>query len=380
MGLSSSSSTSKQVPHVSDWMKPTLRGYGADLDNFLNMNPEQFVAPEAPLQTKAFGDVQNLGGWKTTNDQAAAMAGAAGNQGAAQGQAYDSDFSSVLDNGGIQRFIDPQTQSYIDPILSAYDANTGRQRAAMMSQGAKAGAFGGSRFGVAQGDFEAEAGRGRALQLTDLMRGAWDRASGTATSEAGREQQNRQFNAGNQTQASFNNANLQEQSYLRNLQAAGLLGDLSNSYAGNERGDVALTGDLGAQQRGIASEYANALPTQLQIGANLLRAIPEGSYIGSKTKQTSNPGLGGILGSLGSMASSAAVAFSDRRLKTDIERVGSHGPLGLYSFRFHGDQKRRTGVMADDVAIHAPEALGPEINGFATVDYGKLGLAHLVEA
>lgn len=90
-------------------------------------------------------------------------------------------------------------------------------------------------------------------------------------------------------------------------------------------------------------------------------------------------GIGGILGGIAKVAG-AIFAFSDRRLKTDIEQVGAHGPLGIYRFRFIDEDTQRVGVMADEVAIHAPHALGPEIGGYATVDYGKLGLEHLLEA
>lgn len=72
---------------------------------------------------------------------------------------------------------------------------------------------------------------------------------------------------------------------------------------------------------------------------------------------------------------------SDRRLKTDIEPVGQHGALTLYRYRFLWDDigTKRIGVMADEVATHAPHALGPVVNGYLTVDYGALGLAHLVK-
>jgi hypothetical protein len=33
--------------------------------------------------------------------------------------------------------------------------------------------------------------------------------------------------------------------------------------------------------------------------------------------------------------------------------------------------------MADEVAEHVPEALGPVIGGYLTVDYDRLGLGHL---
>lgn len=87
---------------------------------------------------------------------------------------------------------------------------------------------------------------------------------------------------------------------------------------------------------------------------------------------------GSLVGGITSAAGTIAMA-SDRRLKTDIIKVGTHGNLNIHSFRYIGDNKLRVGVMADEVAIHAPHALGPEINGYATVYYDKLGLGHLLE-
>ena len=74
---------------------------------------------------------------------------------------------------------------------------------------------------------------------------------------------------------------------------------------------------------------------------------------------------------------------SDRSLKRDVERIGAtpHG-LGLYRYRCHwgaDDRPRRAGVMADEVARIAPHALGPRVGSFATVDYGAIGLAHLLK-
>ena len=82
-----------------------------------------------------------------------------------------------------------------------------------------------------------------------------------------------------------------------------------------------------------------------------------------------------------SMLSGKGGLFSDRRLKSDVERIGEHNGLGLYKYRYNWDapDRRRVGVMADEVARLVPEAVG-ERDGYATVDYARLGLAHLVEA
>jgi hypothetical protein len=72
---------------------------------------------------------------------------------------------------------------------------------------------------------------------------------------------------------------------------------------------------------------------------------------------------------------------SDRAIKQDIVRIGSH-PLGfgLYLFRYkpqfrdaygHG---RQIGVMVDEVAAVAPRAITSGATGPAVVDYGMLGI------
>ena len=94
-------------------------------------------------------------------------------------------------------------------------------------------------------------------------------------------------------------------------------------------------------------------------------------------------------GNIGQMllqgASNAAAAYagSDVRLKTNIERVGEMSDgLGIYDFDYlpiegqiaaYMHEGRQRGVMAHEVAVLRPEALGPVIEGYATVDYSKIG-------
>lgn len=76
-------------------------------------------------------------------------------------------------------------------------------------------------------------------------------------------------------------------------------------------------------------------------------------------------GIGAILPFLGSF-------FSDRRLKTDIRRIGTAANgLPLYLFRFHGDPSTRVGVMADEVEKVRPEAVAEGPFGLKLVDYNK---------
>ena len=80
---------------------------------------------------------------------------------------------------------------------------------------------------------------------------------------------------------------------------------------------------------------------------------------------------GGFLSGLASLGS-AAILASDRRLKTNISLIGQRPDgLNLYSYDYIWGQPA-VGVMADEVAALRPEALGPVVGGYATVNYGAL--------
>lgn len=88
-------------------------------------------------------------------------------------------------------------------------------------------------------------------------------------------------------------------------------------------------------------------------------------------------GLGGALG--GSLLNAAGKAgsfgalFSDRRLKSAIERIGTtpHG-LGYYEYTIFGERQR--GVMADEVEKVMPEAVLTHESGYKMVRYDMLGI------
>lgn len=62
--------------------------------------------------------------------------------------------------------------------------------------------------------------------------------------------------------------------------------------------------------------------------------------------------------------------FSDRRIKTDIRRIGkTDNGLPIYAFRYFGTGATHIGLMADDVERIVPEAVS-EFAGIKMVDYG----------
>lgn len=93
-----------------------------------------------------------------------------------------------------------------------------------------------------------------------------------------------------------------------------------------------------------------------------------------QTTQQQSGGLGSALLNAFSGIGSAALLASDRRLKDDIARIGEMSDgLPVYTYRYNDDPQVQIGVMADEVADFRPWAVGPEIGGFATVNYSRLG-------
>ena len=179
-------------------------------------------------------------------------------------------------------------------------------------------------------------------------------------------------------QGSFANANLLEQSYLRDLQASGQLGDLSQLYGQQSLADTSLTAQLGDMQRSIESEELNAVPTQLQLAGNLYSQLYPGLYAGTDSSTTGKTGgMGSWLPQLaGSAMQAGAIAFSDRRLKTNIELVKRDPDgLGWYGWNWRSDPNgpREYGVIADEVKDLRPWAYVENYrDGYDGVNYAKL--------
>lgn len=423
MGLSSSKSKTKSMatttPKVPEWIAQPLQGYTGKVTNFMNSDPAQYIAGPSELQNKAFAGADDLGEWKAGSDKAIKMAQTAG-----QGPASTASFStydaptigatqnvaaqSLLTN--LKSYLDPSTDALVKATLAEYDNQTGRQAAAFAANAARGGAFGGSRFGVAQGEFAANSDRGRALTDAELRARAFTQAANMSNMDAGRRQDASGMNAGFFNERLFNqaaldasegqfntsaanensmfNASAKEAALQRALEAAGLTANISNSMGANERADLAMTADLGALQREIEQAKLGAPVAQLEAAGSLFGNVPIGNFTGqtinSKSTTKNKKSFFDMAAQMGQSAANAYAAGggSDPRTKRDIEKVGTHGKLGLYTYNYHwdaADRAKRTGVMADEVAAHAPEALGPEIEGFMTVNYAKLGLAHLVE-
>ena len=72
-------------------------------------------------------------------------------------------------------------------------------------------------------------------------------------------------------------------------------------------------------------------------------------------------GIAGLIGGL-----------SDRRLKTDIKKIGkTHDDQSIYSYRFKGSNMPQIGMLADEVEQKHPEAVMTGPDGFKRVNYDR---------
>lgn len=87
-------------------------------------------------------------------------------------------------------------------------------------------------------------------------------------------------------------------------------------------------------------------------------------------------GLGGsLLGAAGQAGGFAPLfsAFSDVRLKENIERIGqTPAGIGVYEYNFIGSNEREIGVLAHEVEEIIPEAVTIDPSGYKRVYYGMV--------
>lgn len=123
-------------------------------------------------------------------------------------------------------------------------------------------------------------------------------------------------------------------------------------------------------QRSSINQYMDRLLGLTGVGFNAGNQITQAGNT-SQSQSTGSgsswdmPGIGKFIGSV--------IAGSDRRLKEDIRKVGQlDNGLNVYTYKYLNGKTTYVGVIADEVKDIMPEALGPTMNGFMTVDYGKV--------
>lgn len=255
---------------------------------------------------------------------------------------------------------------YTDQVIDQSMQDLARQRTMAMQgigdQAAQAGAFGGSRHGVVEGEAHRGFADAAAQMAGGLRHKGYDTASGLMQQDMQRA-----------LQAGMANQNAGLQGMNLGLTGANMMGQLGGQQFDQGMQGAQGLGQFGDLFRGINQQGLDArwmLPQQQQE----IRNAAIGLAPGAPNSVTKPDTMGQLIGAGG--AALGGFFTSDRRLKENIVEFGLEPMTGLpwYEFSYLGDPRRFRGVMADDVERFFPDAVHTRDDGYKEVDYDALGL------
>lgn len=164
----------------------------------------------------------------------------------------------------------------------------------------------------------------------------------------------------------------EQMGYARMLDAAGLGRGLSGAST------AAYAGATGAGSAGMNTYMApgNQYQAGLAGAGGTFGSMANMQNQAFMASQANEAGMWGSLVGAGATLGGAYM-MSDRRLKDNIEYVGTDEITGLnlYEFNYLNDPDRRfIGVMADEVMEYNPDAVIEGDDGYYAVDYDMLGI------
>ena len=353
-----------------------------------------------------------------TGYQGATIGDVQGPQAAQIGGVQAPQFQSLLSQD-IGAYQSPYQQQVIDQSMADIQRQADISRGQAQSRAIGAGAFGGSRSALLEGESQRPFIEQMARTSAGLRESGFQQAQQAAQSDIARQQQLGVFGAEQQQQRALEQARLGQQAGLTGFEAqqqramrqaelgqqAGLAGQdiqsrmamfapefelrarqqqagLLGGVGAEQQQRLATLGQIGAQQQGLGQaglqsayeEFQRALaygPQQF----GLLAAGQTGQT--PTTTMSQKTGVGDILGSAAQLA--GMYFLSDERLKENIKPIGkSENGHNLYTWDWNDKAKElgvntpTIGVLAQEVKKYMPEAVIEDENGYYKVNYGVL--------
>ena len=291
-----SNTTQTTTPNVPDWFTQPTTTQAGNVTNLINQGPGAYTPGISGLQTQATDAAGNL----TTSPYYGQAADALG--GLAPVSADQVTGQSLLDNLGAYETSD--RNAIVNPVLADYDTNTANTAAQQQAAAAQGGAFGGSRYGVAQAQAADLAARGRATTESGLLQNLYTTATANSSADAARRQAAMTSNqSADLAAAEANNSNA--------LAKAGVLANLGSSSDADTRANIGVQAGLG----GVQTDAENAIKqyplTYAAQTEGLLSGLDPALFTGntatgqskSTSTTTDNPGLLGALGTAAQIGS-----------------------------------------------------------------------------
>lgn len=284
-----SSGNATTTPQVPGYIEQPVRNYYGQVGNLFNQTPGQQAFQPSQLQQQAFAGAGNLGNAGRSN----LTQGADAVRGLLD-YTPDSVQAGQLSDTNLDPYMDPYQSSVIDSLLGDFSHANDLGINSLRAIGQ--GVHGGSRQAVAAGQMVGDNTRTLTGQLAGLRSQGYQNAQQAALTDIGNRLNADTFNS----QQGLAGANFR-------LGAGQTLGNMGIAQNADERANLGLMGDLGAQQQqsNAMSDPAMQQAAWLSQLQQLLGLNP-GALIGQNVQSsgtqtgttTSNPGLSGILGTL----------------------------------------------------------------------------------
>ena len=289
-----------------------------------------------------------------------------GLQGLAQQEAPQIGQVGSLLGADIGAYQSPYQQQVIDQSMADIQRQADLARGQSQSRAIGAGAFGGSRSALLEGESQRPYIEQMARTSAGLRESGFQQAQRAAESDIARQQQMAMF--------------APELELRARQQQAGLLGGVG----AEQQQRLAGLGQIGQQQQGF-QQQALGVPYEefqraLAYGPQQFGLLAAGQGVSTPTTTTKqSTGLGNILGSAAQLGGMYLLGQSDERLKENIKPIGkSENGHNLYTWDWNEKAKElgvndpTTGVIAQEVKKYMPEAVITDENGYYMVNYGVL--------
>ena len=261
-------SSSTATPTVPSWITQPLQSDVSNISALGNVPASSYVAPQTGLQLQANQQgADTLSG--TNPNYTAGAANIAAN--------------SSIGANQINQFLSPYLSNVLNSSNAQFDQNSAMQNANLEAQGAANGAFGGSRFGVAQGVLGGQQSLARGQLDSNILNTGYNTATQTALANAG-----------------------------LGLTAGQAQGNLGSQQSASNVANIAQLAQLGGAQQATNQAIATSPIALAQAQTGLLAGLPLNMYTGqtatgqSTENDTSTPSLLSSLTSLLQAGGSAA--------------------------------------------------------------------------
>lgn len=272
-----------------DWAAGPIQTATQRVGRLFDTNPQDLIASEHSLQSRAAYDTQDLGGYDGSFGMATDLTRNASDMSWLQPQLQA---NTPFASGGkaydyIDRYLNPYLRDVVDSSAADFDANAGRVRAQQALDLAGAGAFGGSGAALTQSMTEGELARGRASTLSGLRSRAFEQALGAAAGDAERATQARLANAQTALQDRAQKAGFGFQARDVQLKAGDQMAGIASGLDANRRANIAARAQMGDTLRGIENEQRQAPFTSTQQIVAMLSGLPINLFVGKNEQGVS---------------------------------------------------------------------------------------------